>query len=121
MNTQCLKRFLMLFKGIGAKVSEKICLLSGFSFKVPVEDLTVEEFDVLDRLVRDRVSIDQALTFIHKRDILRSQRIKSYVGRRHSKGLPTRGQRTHSNSSTAKKLSFYKVVEKLKIKAHKKK
>jgi len=121
MNRQCLKRFLTLFKGIGIKISEKICLLSGFSFNIPVDKLTIEEFDILDRLVRDRVPIDQALTFIHKRDILKAQRIKSYVGRRHSKGLPTRGQRTHSNSSTAKKLSFYKVVEKLKMKAHKKK
>lgn len=34
--------------------------------------------------------------------------IKSYRGLRRLKGLPVRGQRTHTNSKTSKKLKIYK-------------
>jgi ribosomal protein S13 len=62
------------------------------------------------------------LNFLIKKNIIKSQRIKSYKGKRHAQGLPVRGQRTHSNGLTAKRLSFYKIPKnEIKTKIRKKK
>jgi ribosomal protein S13 len=71
--------------------------------------------------MRSKVPFDKSLDFLIKCNIDRNKQIRSYVGRRHSLGLPTRGQRTRCNGSTARKLSFYKEPLKPNEKKKKKK
>ncbi len=96
------------FKGIGLSVSKKLCLILGYDFRTKIMSLKKKDLEKIDLLVRERVVVDKALNFLIKKNISRNKRIKNYIGLRHSLGLPTRGQRTHSNASTAKKLSFFK-------------
>jgi small subunit ribosomal protein S13 len=97
------------FKGIGTPVSKKICLLLGYDFRLKSSFLKKKDLEKIDLLVRERVIVDKSLNFLIKKNIIKSQRIKSYKGKRHAQGLPVRGQRTHSNGLTAKRLSFYKI------------
>lgn len=96
------------FKGIGQPVSKKICLILGYDFRLNVKNLKKKDLERVDLIIRERVVIDKALNFQIKKNIEKSKKIRNYVGRRHSLGLPTRGQRTHSNGSTARRLGFYK-------------
>ena len=109
------------FKGIGLSVSKKICLLLGYDFRVKIQDLKKKDLERIDLLVRERILVDKGLNFLLKRNIERAKRIKCYTGRRHALGLPVRGQRTHSNGLTSKKLSFFKEkIKQKKIKRKKK-
>jgi|TARA_B110000971_G_C19825600_1_gene415423 small subunit ribosomal protein S13 len=110
VNNIQLFKLIRQFKGIGLSVSKKLCLILGYDFRIKVKDLKKKDLERIDLLVRERVIVDKALNFLIKKNIGRSKRIKNYIGRRHSLGLPTRGQRTHSNGSTARKLSFYKEI-----------
>lgn len=114
MNNFELFKLIRQFKGIGLSVSKKLCLILGYDFKTKVRDLKKKDLERIDLLVRERVVVDKALSFLLEKNIKKYKRIKSYVGRRHSMGLPVRGQRTHSNGSTSKKLSFYKDISKKK-------
>jgi ribosomal protein S13 len=64
--------------------------------------------------------MDKSLKFLVEKNIGRSLRTKSYVGKRHPQGLPVRGQRTRSNGSTAKRLCFYKKSLSTNVKSKKK-
>ena len=110
VNNLELFKLIRQFKGIGLSVSKKLCLILGYDSRTKVRDLKKKDLERIDLLVRERVIVDKALNFLLKKNVTRSTRIKSYVGRRHSMGLPVRGQRTHSNGSTSKKLSFYKAL-----------
>ena len=46
--------------------------------------------------------VEGALRRQMQQDIQRLKDIKSYRGERHRKGLPVRGQRTHTNARTRK-------------------
>jgi len=109
-------KFIRQFKGIGLSVSKKICLILGYDFRIKVKDLKKKDLEIIDVLIRDKVIIGKSLDFLIKKNISKSKRIKSYVGRRHSLGLPVRGQRTHSNGLTSKNLSFFKEILKEKKK-----
>ena len=88
--------------GIGRSVAENICEAAGVDFSTRVKDLSDDE------VVRTRSFIDEQLTVEgdHRREV--SQNIKRkmdigcYEGIRHRKGLPVRGQRTHTNARTRK-------------------
>ena len=96
------------FKGIGLSVSKKLCLILGYDSRIQVRYLKKKDLERIDRLVRERVTVDKALDFFIKKNIEKYKSIKSYIGRRHSSGLPVRGQRTHSNGLTSKRLIFFK-------------
>jgi small subunit ribosomal protein S13 len=97
-----------------------MCLILGYDCRIKLDDLRKNDFERLDFLIRQRVFIDKALKFLVEKNIGRSLRTKSYVGKRHSQGLPVRGQRTRSNGSTAKRLCFYKKPLSTNVKTKKK-
>jgi len=107
-----LVKLLRQFKGIGLSVSKKLCLILGYSFKTKVRDLKKRDLERIDSLVRERVVVDKSLDFLISKNVDRLKSIKNYVGFRHSMGLPVRGQRTHSNGLTSKKLSIFKENKK---------
>ena len=88
--------------GVGRPTAQKICDELGLSRDTRVRDLTEDEVN------RIRVYIDQNLTVEGdlrrdvQQDIKRKIEIGCYQGIRHRKGLPVRGQRTHTNARTRK-------------------
>ena len=88
--------------GVGKPTAQRICDELGLSRDTRVRDLTEDEVN------RIRVYVDANLTVEGDRrrdvqqDVKRKIEIGSYQGIRHRKGLPVRGQRTHTNARTRK-------------------
>jgi small subunit ribosomal protein S13 len=88
--------------GIGLTTSQKILAETGINPDTRVRNLTEEE------VVRLRESIDRSfkvegdLRREVAQNIKRLMEIGCYRGLRHRKGLPVRGQRTHTNARTRK-------------------
>jgi small subunit ribosomal protein S13 len=91
--------------GIGKTQASLICCKLGFSANLKVKDLTKEQITKLIKIV-PTLNITLA-SDLKKIKILTAKRlvsIKSYKGLRRNQGLPVRGQRTHTNAKTARKL-----------------
>ncbi len=86
--------------GIGWTQSKKILKATSISPDIRVKDLTPEQTDALSNYIAGNFKIEGDL----RRDIIgnikRLREIKSYRGTRHARGLPSRGQRTKTNSRT---------------------
>ncbi len=88
--------------GIGQNSAEKICQDIGIPAERRVNDLTDDE------LVRIRETIDQEFQVegdLRREVAMNVKRLMDlgcYRGRRHRRGLPVRGQRTHTNARTRK-------------------
>lgn len=91
--------------GIGDSWSVNLCQSLGFQKKFLLKDLTDEDVYHIDQLVTKLdLPIKGDLKRIKKQKIDRLASIRSYRGIRHRQGFPVRGQRTHTNARTAKKL-----------------
>ena len=86
-------------KGIGWPLSKK--LLDGLKFDPSkrIKDLTPEELNKISGKIEEFPTEGDLVRRV-KADIGRLQAIGSYRGTRHTKGLPTRGQRTKTNART---------------------
>jgi len=88
--------------GIGRNSAAKICQDNGIPAERRVNDLTDDE------LVRIRETIDQEFQVegdLRREVAMNVKRLMDlgcYRGRRHRRGLPVRGQRTHTNARTRK-------------------
>ena len=88
--------------GIGRNSAAKICQNIGIPAERRVNDLTDDE------LVRIRETIDQEFQVegdLRREVAMNVKRLMDlgcYRGRRHRRGLPVRGQRTHTNARTRK-------------------
>lgn len=86
--------------GIGRSNIRKI--LSGA--KVPAEkkakDLTDEEVSRIQKIIDSGIKVEGDLRKDVQESIKRLKQIGSYRGKRHSSGLPVRGQRTRTNART---------------------
>jgi small subunit ribosomal protein S13 len=92
--------------GIGKKTSFLICKKLGFSLNLKVKNLSAKQASELLKIIDSSKLI--AGTELKKIKLLNFKKlisIKSYKGLRKLKGYPVRGQRTHTNASTAKKLN----------------
>jgi small subunit ribosomal protein S13 len=67
-----------------------------------VRDLTEEEVNKIRAYVDDSVKVEGDLRREVQGDIKRKIEIGCYQGVRHRRGLPVRGQRTHTNARTRK-------------------
>lgn len=88
--------------GIGKKTSSQILKVAGVNPDTRVKDLTEDEVNKIREAVEKGYRTEGEL----KREILsnikRLKEIQSYRGMRHSRGLPSRGQRTKTNSRTVR-------------------
>lgn len=88
--------------GIGRNFSKQICEKAGISGDVRVQDLS--DADVLK--IREIIDSDYSVEGDLRRDVAmnikRLMDLGTYRGLRHRKGLPVRGQRTHTNARTRK-------------------
>jgi small subunit ribosomal protein S13 len=67
-----------------------------------VRDLSDSEVARLRQVIERSVKVEGALRTETAMNIKRLQDIGSYRGVRHRRGLPVRGQRTHTNARTKK-------------------
>jgi small subunit ribosomal protein S13 len=88
--------------GIGRTTSQKVCDATGISKDTRVRDLTDEEVARLRNWIDANLKVEGDLRRDIQQDIKRKMEIGSYQGIRHRRGLPVRGQRTHTNARTRK-------------------
>jgi small subunit ribosomal protein S13 len=87
--------------GIGQTHARAICSDAGISPTVLVKDLTEEELDSVRSQV-SRYTIEGDLRREVSMNIKRLMDLGAYRGIRHRRGLPVRGQRSHTNARTRK-------------------
>ena len=88
--------------GIGRTTAQKICVELGLDCNTRVRDLTDEEVNKIRAYVDQNLEVEGDLRREIQQNIKRKIEIGSYQGIRHRKGLPVRGQRTHTNARTRK-------------------
>jgi small subunit ribosomal protein S13 len=88
--------------GIGSTTSKKVLEATGISPDTRVRDLTEEETIKLRDYIDANYKVEGDLRRDVNQDIKRLMEIGCYRGLRHRRGLPVRGQRTHTNARTRK-------------------
>ncbi|HIU05278.1 30S ribosomal protein S13 [Collinsella intestinalis] len=89
--------------GIGRTTASKICAETNINPDTRVKDLTEEEVDTIRKYIDEAgLMIEGDLRREHNQNIKRLMDIGCNRGLRHRKGLPVRGQRTHTNARTRK-------------------
>ncbi|MDX1501430.1 MAG: 30S ribosomal protein S13 [Thermoanaerobaculia bacterium] len=102
--------------GIGQARSRKILEKAEVETTTKVKDLTEDEARRIRDVVTDEGRVEGDLRKIVGQNIKRLIEIGSYRGIRHRRGLPTRGQRTHTNARTRKGPRRMAVAGKKKVK-----
>ena len=88
--------------GIGLPTSSKILAQTGVNPDRRVHELTDEEVNRLRRIIESQLKVEGALRTEVSMNVKRLMDIGCYRGLRHRRGLPVRGQRTHTNARTHK-------------------
>ncbi len=88
--------------GIGLTTSQQILRETGISPDTRVRDLTEEEVVRLREYIDRNLKVEGDLRREVSQNIKRLMEIGCYRGLRHRRGLPVRGQRTHTNARTRK-------------------
>jgi len=88
--------------GIGRPTSNRLLAETGVSPDTRVRDLTDAEVGRLRQMIERSAKTEGALRTEIAMNIKRLMDIGSYRGSRHRRGLPVRGQRTHTNARTKK-------------------
>ena len=88
--------------GIGLTTSQTVVREAGINPATRVRDLTEEEVVSLREYIDRNLKIEGDLRREVSQNIKRLMEIGCYRGLRHRKGLPVRGQRTHTNARTRK-------------------
>jgi small subunit ribosomal protein S13 len=88
--------------GIGRATAQKIIAAAGVSPDQRVRDLNDADVNKLRQEIERNIRVEGALRTEIAMNIKRLMDIGSYRGTRHRRGLPVRGQRTHTNARTKK-------------------
>ena len=88
--------------GIGRTTAHRVCADTGIDPNTRVRDLTEEEVAHLRNHIDATLKVEGDLRRDVAQDIKRKIEIGCYQGIRHRRGLPVRGQRTHTNARTRK-------------------
>ena len=88
--------------GIGHTTATKLCAETGVDPATRVKDLTEDEVTKLRDAIDGKYLVEGDLRRETSQNIKRLMDIGCYRGLRHRKGLPVRGQRTHTNARTRK-------------------
>ncbi len=88
--------------GIGRTTAHNVCTETGIDPSTRVRDLTDEEVARLRTHIDQNLKVEGDLRRDVAQDIKRKIEIGCYAGIRHRRGLPVRGQRTHTNARTRK-------------------
>ena len=88
--------------GIGRNTAKSILDKAGVDGSRRTFDLTEVEIARIRNVIQSDVRVEGELRKTVAQNIKRLIDIKSYRGLRHKRGLPVRGQRTHTNARTRK-------------------
>ena len=88
--------------GIGHALSRQILTKAGVPLDTQVSKLTQNQVVSIRNLISDEYAVEGELRTEINMNIKRLVDIGSYRGLRHRRGLPTKGQRTHTNARTRK-------------------
>ena len=88
--------------GIGQSRAQLVCDQAGIDRSTRVRDLTDDETAKIRTWIEQNLKVEGDLRRDVQQDIKRKMEIGSYQGVRHRRGLPVRGQRTHTNARTRK-------------------
>ncbi len=88
--------------GIGRTTAERMCRDTEIDAATRVRDLTDDEVVRLRSYIDANLHVEGDLRREISQDIKRKMEIGCYQGLRHRRGLPVRGQRTHTNARTRK-------------------
>ena len=88
--------------GIGLTTSKKILAETGINPDTRVRDITEDELSKLRDYIQHNLTTEGDLHREVSQNIKRLMEIGCYRGLRHRRGLPVRGQRTHTNARTRK-------------------
>ncbi len=88
--------------GIGRATAAKILEETGVDPNIRTKNLSEEDTAKLRRKIENEYKVEGALRSEIAANIKRLIDIKCYRGLRHQRGLPVRGQRTHTNARTRK-------------------
>jgi small subunit ribosomal protein S13 len=88
--------------GIGRSIARRILQTTGVSSDLRIRDLNDADVNRLRQAIERDYRVEGALRTEVAMNIKRLMDIGSYRGIRHRRGLPVRGQRTHTNARTKK-------------------
>jgi small subunit ribosomal protein S13 len=88
--------------GLGLPTSQKILAQTNINPDTRVRDLSDDEIARLREWIDSHFRVEGDLRREVAQDIKRKIEIGCYQGIRHRRGLPVRGQRTHTNARTRK-------------------
>ena len=88
--------------GIGSTTAVEVCEAAEIDQSTRVRDLTEAEVSKLRSFIETNLKVEGDLRREVAQNIKRKMEIGCYQGLRHRRGLPVRGQRTHTNARTRK-------------------
>ncbi|HMF01190.1 MAG TPA: 30S ribosomal protein S13 [Terriglobia bacterium] len=88
--------------GIGRPQANKILASTGVNPNTKVRELNDDETNKIRKVIEEQYRVEGDLRKEISFNIKRLMEIGAYRGLRHRRGLPVRGQRTHTNARTRK-------------------
>jgi small subunit ribosomal protein S13 len=88
--------------GIGRPRSRTILTKAGIDYNKSTDDLTESDINSIREIIDGAIKVEGDLRREVSLNIKRLVDLSCYRGTRHRRGLPVRGQRTHSNARTRK-------------------
>lgn len=88
--------------GIGRTRAAQMLQVTGVSPDLRVKDMSDDQLSLLRDYIEANFKVEGDLRREVTADIRRKIEIQSYQGTRHRRGMPVRGQRTHTNARTRK-------------------
>ena len=88
--------------GIGNTTAKKIIAETGIDPDVRVKDISEDDLQKIREYIDKNLTVEGDLHREVSQNVKRLMEIGCYRGLRHRKGLPVRGQRTHTNAHTRK-------------------
>jgi len=88
--------------GIGPAIAKRICKDAGIEGTVRTQELTEAEVARIRSVIEANVKVEGDLRKEVAMNIKRLMDLNTFRGLRHRRGLPVRGQRTHTNARTRK-------------------
>ena len=88
--------------GIGNTTAKKIIAETGVNPDIRVKDISEDDLQKIREYIDKNLTVEGDLHREVSQNIKRLTEIVCYRGLRHRKGLPVRGQRTHTNARTRK-------------------
>ena len=88
--------------GIGNTTAKKIIAETGVDPDIRVKDISEDDLQKIREYIDQNLTVEGDLHREVSQNIKRLMEIGCYRGLRHRRGLPVRGQRTHTNARTRK-------------------